>query len=129
MELEYYKIAYSQRNNTELISNIPPDARCFISCKNINDHQDPPCWVDHLFCVPHYPAQHTMFIFPEFEEFEGFSDHTIGLDAAKVAIARGAFWIEKHFAKDHHTGVDAQWSMTPDELRELVEWEKVARSI
>jgi sialic acid synthase SpsE len=127
--LEYYKIAYSQRNNVDLVSAIPPDARCFISCKNVNDHADPPCWVDHLFCIPCYPATHNMILFPEFDEYEGFSDHTVGLDVAKVAISRGAYWIEKHYCVDHNTGVDAAWSMTEAELRELVAFEKVAKSI
>ncbi len=51
--------------------------------------------------------------------FQGFSDHVIGLGAAFMALARGASIIEKHFAIDHETGVDAAWSMTPPELKGL----------
>jgi sialic acid synthase SpsE len=127
--LEHYKIAFSQRNNKTLMDAMPDTARVFVSCKNPDDYADPPCWVDKLFCIPCYPATVNMIALPDFGDFEGFSDHTVGLDVAKVAISRGAFWIEKHYCVDHNTGVDAPWSMTFDELRELVEFEQTARSI
>lgn len=76
-----------------------------------------------LFCISEYPATIKHLELIKFGDgnysFDGFSDHTIGLDAAKMALARGATIIEKHFAIDHKTGVDAEWSMTPDELKEL----------
>lgn len=79
-----------------------------------------------LFCFPEYPA--TLKYLPDFNEYDGYSDHTIGLDAAKLAIARGANIIEKHFCYRHDIGVDAQWSMDADELKELSEWEKLVKS-
>ncbi|GIX47106.1 MAG: hypothetical protein KatS3mg131_1317 [Candidatus Tectimicrobiota bacterium] len=52
----------------------------------------------------------------------GYSDHTLGLDAALLAVALGARLIEKHFTldkqfsdfRDHHLAAD------PPEMRELV---------
>jgi sialic acid synthase SpsE len=130
MRLEYFKIAYSQRNNLKLIEQIPEDAMCFISCKGSNDYESPACVINKLFCISKYPADPEMFTFPDFiDDFHGYSDHTVGLDCAKLAIARGAYWIEKHFSIDNATGVDAQWSMTPDDLKELVRWEKLARCL
>ena len=87
-----------------------------------------------IYCVPEYPTPLSSLDFEHHDvRFNGFSDHTIGLDAAKIALARGAQIIEKHFLPD---GVnkdiafpDAPWSMTPDELAELVRWEKVCQEV
>ncbi len=78
-----------------------------------------------LWCPVGYPAkvQH-MPLFGE--KWDGFSDHTIGLDAAKIALARGAQVIEKHFVLEHNPSFpDYRWSMTPQDLIELLRWEKV----
>lgn len=82
--------------------------------------------IDVLYCLSKYPTPLESLRFNNIDfifEYQGFSDHTIGLDAAKIAIARGASIIEKHFAIDHKTGVDSAWSMTPSELKELKNWE------
>ncbi len=87
----------------------------------------------YLYCIPKYPAnlydinfKNARFVKVEHWTYsDGFSDHTIGLDASKIALARGAQIIEKHFCLDHHTGIDAEWSMTPEELRELKRFEGV----
>lgn len=58
----------------------------------------------------------------EFSEtgYSGFSDHTIGLDYAKLALSRGATTIEKHFTfNKNYPGWDQPASMTPSELKEL----------
>jgi len=76
----------------------------------------------NLYCVPKYPAEIEDIDWMQMIACNGFSDHTIGLEACKRAIDSGIRVIEKHFAIDHKTGVDAPWSMTPNELRELVEY-------
>lgn len=52
----------------------------------------------------------------------GYSDHTIGIDAAVVAVARGARIVEKHFTldKNYSDFRDHQLSADPDDLRALV---------
>ena len=51
----------------------------------------------------------------------GLSDHTQGLGAAVAATALGATVIEKHFVLDRSAGgVDAEFSMEPDEMKALV---------
>ena len=52
----------------------------------------------------------------------GLSDHTQGIAAAVTATALGASVIEKHFVLDRSAGgVDAAFSMEPDEMSLLVE--------
>ena len=52
--------------------------------------------------------------------YDGFSDHTIGIEAALVAVGRGARIIEKHFTLNKGLpGPDHVCSATPDELAEL----------
>jgi len=99
-----------------------------------------------LYCVSSYPAKVVRFNQGMFEdvgdeagssdgraeyhkEYDGFSDHTIGLDATMIALARGAEIIEKHFTISHGTGIDAEWSMTPGELRALKRWEQAVKKI
>ena len=56
------------------------------------------------------------------EHFVGFSDHTIGILAPVVAVARGARVIEKHFTLDRSLpGTDHVLSVTPEELEQMVE--------
>lgn len=93
-----------------------------------------------LFCVSHYPTHIDEIHFDDgmFEDenggeyeksYDGFSDHTIGLDVAKIALARGAQIIEKHFCINHKTGIDAKWSMNIHELKELKRWANVCEGI
>ena len=81
-----------------------------------------------LYCPAGYPQE--VIEVPYFHQrdcpYDGYSDHTIGLDIAKLALARGAQIIEKHFVMEPFMDVpDAEWSMTPEELLELAEWEKL----
>jgi N-acetylneuraminate synthase/N,N'-diacetyllegionaminate synthase len=78
----------------------------------------------YLYCVPTYPCPYEDICLPqEFTDsiYEGFSDHTIGIEAALVAVGRGARIIEKHFTLNKGlSGPDHICSATPDELVELV---------
>ena len=51
----------------------------------------------------------------------GYSDHTMGIDVAIAAAARGARVIEKHFTLDRSLpGPDHPASLEPDELKRMV---------
>ena len=53
----------------------------------------------------------------------GFSDHTMGPDAAMVAIARGAEIVEKHFTLSRGLpGKDQTISGEPNEFRVIADW-------
>lgn len=91
--------------------------------------------VKYLYCVAQYPTAYSELGIPKnFAKslYTGFSDHSLGIEASLIAIARGAQVIEKHFTLNKGLpGFDHVCSMTPDELRELVYYarrmEKVLR--
>ena len=78
--------------------------------------------VHYLWCQSLYPT-HPWEIKDFPEQFDqkgvaGFSDHSIGIELALIAIMRGATIIEKHFTLDKSdvTIRDHALSLTPDEL-------------
>lgn len=81
-----------------------------------------------LKCTSTYPASAAdshLRTLPHLQELfgceVGLSDHTGGIGAAVAAVALGATVIEKHFTLDRADGgVDAAFSLEPDELRSLV---------
>lgn len=81
--------------------------------------------VDFLYCVAKYPTlpEDLDFLRVDFNKYSGFSDHTIGIEATLVAIARGARIVEKHFTLDKTMhGPDHSLSMEPKELKQIVEF-------
>jgi sialic acid synthase SpsE len=86
-----------------------------------------------LHCVSLYPTPpdkvNMLRLRALFEMFPsvGFSDHTLGLDAAKLALSLGVACIERHYTLNRHLpGKDQYISSTPEEFAELVAWrEKV----
>lgn len=57
----------------------------------------------------------------EYDLLTGYSDHTVGIESAVVAIALGAKVIEKHFTMNKSfPGPDHSSSMTPKELKQMV---------
>ena len=79
-----------------------------------------------LYCISEYPTPLQKLNFESWSFFgihrtyDGFSDHTVGLTAAKTAIALGGGIVEKHFTMDRSLpGPDQAGSMTPEELKEL----------
>jgi sialic acid synthase SpsE len=78
--------------------------------------------VEYLYCVSKYPTEVSDLHFGkvDFARYAGFSDHTLGIDAAMIALSRGARIIEKHFTVDKGMyGPDHSGSMTPSELEAL----------
>jgi sialic acid synthase SpsE len=81
-----------------------------------------PAGVDFLYCVSKYPTPLTELKLGtvDFTRYAGFSDHSVGIEAAVAALARGARIIEKHFTLDRGMyGPDHAGSMTPEELATL----------
>jgi sialic acid synthase SpsE len=87
----------------------------------------------YLYCVPKYPCDYSDIRLPaSFADsvYEGFSDHTIGIEASLVAIGRGARIIEKHFTLNKGlAGPDHICSLTPDELSTLCQYGRLMEKI
>ena len=82
-----------------------------------------------LHCVASYPVPPDQANLGAIRTLEnafggtvGYSDHTLGIEAAVVAVALGARVIEKHFTLDKHQSDfrDHQLSADPKEFAELV---------
>ncbi len=81
-----------------------------------------------LHCVSKYPCPPEDLHLKTIEFYQqkfsmpiGFSDHSIGIEPALVAVAMGAKVLEKHFSLSRELwGSDHKVSMTPEELRGLV---------
>ena len=88
--------------------------------------------VDFLYCVAKYPTMPKDLEFDkvDFRKYAGFSDHTIGINAACIAIARGAKIIEKHFTLSKKLyGPDHSGSMEVHELHQIVKRSKEYKKI
>ena len=87
-----------------------------------------------LHCVSGYPTpvdqinlETITLLKDKFNCQVGLSDHTLGNTSAVLSIALGAKVIEKHFTfKRSEGGPDADFSMEPDELKDLTSSIKMA---
>mgnify|MGYP001570462005 FL=1 len=122
-----FKIAKCESRNYKLLKAIGRSVEVIISTdliiplSNLDDY-----YIQWLWC-PDSPVKMKL----GFKNHQGFSDHTIGLDAAKIALARGASIIEKHFVLDreHSQSPEREWSMEPSELKELKRWENICQQV
>lgn len=81
-----------------------------------------------LHCVTEYPAPPSAINLRAMDTMSvafglpvGYSDHTLGIDVALAAVARGASIIEKHFTLDRRLpGPDHVASLEPAEFTQLV---------
>tara|TARA_B100000029_G_scaffold205904_1_gene203725 strand:+ start:1272 stop:1958 length:687 start_codon:yes stop_codon:yes gene_type:complete len=84
-------------------------------------------FIKYLWCKSTYPNTiEDLKKFPKIfdnSSYDGFSDHTIGIETSLLAISRGAQVIEKHFTlnKSDTTIRDHALSATPEEFKNLVE--------
>jgi sialic acid synthase SpsE len=83
----------------------------------------------YLYCVPKYPCPPEALSLPaSFADsvYQGFSDHTIGIEASLAAVGRGARIIEKHFTLNKGlAGPDHICSATPEELADLCKYARL----
>ncbi|QRY25591.1 N-acetylneuraminate synthase family protein [Halobacterium sp. BOL4-2] len=80
-----------------------------------------------LYCVSEYPTDPEDFQIDTIREMKsrynvpvGFSDHSKGVEASVIAMARGADFVEKHFTIDRRLpGPDQEVSIDPEQLETL----------
>ncbi|MGI0492180.1 pseudaminic acid synthase [Alkalinema pantanalense CENA528] len=91
-----------------------------------------------LKCTSTYPAtpeNSNLLTIPHLRDLfnvqVGLSDHTLGIGVAVASVALGATVIEKHFTlRRSDGGVDAAFSMEPEEMAQLVtETERAAQAL
>lgn len=90
-----------------------------------------------LHCVSSYPAPlegaNLLAIreLTELADVVGYSDHTLGIEAAKISVAVGARIIEKHFTIDNNYSDfhDHQLSANPAEFKEMVDQIRMAEKV
>jgi len=120
--LPFIKFAYSQLHNYDLQSRAyRAGYDIIVSCDHMT-YKIPHHKAKKLYCVPEYPVKYKIDFEGCFPKFDGFSDHTYGLEQTFAAVRRGAQIIEKHFKLDHDDIVcpDAEFAITPNKLRVLV---------
>jgi N,N'-diacetyllegionaminate synthase len=117
-DMKRYKIAHQMAENEELISLCLSDGKpVFIS----NPATTYTKWVEPILCPSSYPA-YCVDMPDKFTTFYGYSDHSHGIGACLLAVARGAQYIEKHVALDKSdlSVRDTSFSATFDEFTLLV---------
>ena len=137
LDVARYKIASRTVQDTELCHRILATGKeTFISLGAWHNKEGLPYLVanaHYLYCVMKYPCEYSDIRLPtSFRDsrYDGFSDHTIGLEASLVAIGRGAMVIEKHFTLSKGLeGPDHACSATPTELADLCRCAKLMQKI
>jgi len=130
IKVKRYKIASSSIYETKLIDKLASTNKdLIVSLGKWKENKLPkintPAKVSYLYCVSKYPTEFNDLNFSKisFDKFDGFSDHTIGLDASFIALSRGAKIIEKHVTLDKNMhGPDHEGSITPKELKKLIDF-------
>ena len=86
--------------------------------------------ISYLHCVSEYPAPAENLRLHKLKDqrIAGYSDHSIGISAAKIAICSDKDWLEKHVTLDKKMyGPDHECSATFDEMREIIEFREFYR--
>jgi sialic acid synthase SpsE len=135
--VDAYKVASGDIDFFPLLEKIAATGKPVVAATGQSDLEDVARAVDVLgpdvallHCVTSYPAPEDEVNLRAIEVLAerfpeatvGYSDHTVGLDAAPLAVACGARIVEKHFTLDKQFSSfrDHQLSADPTELHELV---------
>ncbi|MEX1002978.1 MAG: pseudaminic acid synthase [Crocinitomicaceae bacterium] len=135
-----YKVASFEITDIPLIKYIAQQQRPIIISTGIADEADIELAIKTcqdvgnnniaiLKCTSAYPAKAedaNLMTIPEIKRkynvLSGLSDHTLGIEAAVVAVSLGAQIIEKHFILDHSIGgPDAHFSLDEKSFKEMVD--------
>lgn len=139
LDVPAYKIASFENTDVPLIRNVAATGKPMIIstgmatvaelAEAVQTARDAGCRdIILLKCTSTYPAtaeNTNIATIPHMRELfnvqVGLSDHSLGVGVAVASVALGATVIEKHFTlKRSDGGVDAAFSMEPEEMRALV---------
>ncbi|WP_313150294.1 pseudaminic acid synthase [Lysinibacillus capsici] len=141
LDVPLYKIASFENNDLPLIRKVAKTGKPMIVSTGMASLAELESLVEIvkeegnqnlvlLKCTSTYPAppeKTNILTIPHMKRlFEGvqigLSDHTLGIGVAVASVALGATVIEKHFTFNRADGgVDAAFSMEPNEMKSLVE--------
>ena len=143
--MEIFKISSGEITNKPLIQHIASKMKPIIlstGMSHLGEVEKTVSWIDDIWdkldkrpqltilhCVSNYPARIEDVNLNAIRTMEmafglpiGYSDHTMGIEAAIAAIAIGARVIEKHFTLDRDMeGPDHKASLEPNELKDMVQ--------
>lgn len=134
-----YKIASFDLVNKKLITKVAAQSKPVIMSRGMASQQEIDAAVDimqrHnidfvlLHCISAYPVSSLTFLHLNTiralkERYccpVGFSDHTLGIEAGKYAVAVGASVIEKHFTLSRKSkGPDHALSIEPQQMKDMI---------
>ena len=137
LNLPLYKIGSGDLNNAPLLlklNSFKKDVILSTGMATLDEIQESldlldKCKVSLLHCTTQYPCPYTAVnmlslktLKDRFNLDVGYSDHTVGLEIAFMAVAMGASIIEKHFTLDKKLqGPDHKASLDVAELKNLVQ--------
>ncbi|APU95269.1 pseudaminic acid synthase [Sphingobacterium sp. B29] len=145
LDVPMYKIASAEITDIDLIRSAASKGKPVIistgmagledvelaieTCLSVGNDQ-----VILLKCTSEYPAPIDManlstipMLREKFDVVVGVSDHTMGNIVPTVAVAMGGQVIEKHIILSRDLGgIDSQFSMEPDEFKEMVDYARMA---
>lgn len=127
------KVASPDMADHELINKLVkscPKTEIFVSCgmhyqeeiESIREMFDKYTNIKWLYCVSMYPTPIDIIDIEDIKNYDGLSDHSIGLEAIRKVAATNPDmgYYEKHFTLSRQLPiVDRDWSVVPDELKEL----------
>lgn len=144
-DVPLYKIASFESNDLELVRKVASTGKPVIISTGLSTIADLHDTVKAardagceqlvlLKCTSAYPASTSgsnLLTLPHMRELfdceVGISDHTLGIGASITSVALGGVMIEKHLKLDEsQEGVDAAFSMTPEQMQLLVQESKAA---
>ena len=138
LDLPAYKISSTDTTNLPFLKKVAKKGKpiflstgmCYLSevqmaLETIYEHNKD---VVLFQCTANYPAKDDEVNLAvidtykkNFDVLVGYSDHTLGIEAAAFAIPMGAKVVEKHFTLDKTIeGPDHKASLSPDELKQFV---------
>ena len=140
MDVAAYKIGSGECNNYPLVRHIAGYGKPVLLSTGMNDLDSIAPAVEILrsagvpfglmHCTSMYPTPYDRVRLGALTELRsafpdavlGHSDHSLGIHTSIAAVALGASVLEKHFVSDRSwPGPDVPISITPDQLRELIE--------
>jgi N,N'-diacetyllegionaminate synthase len=132
IDFRRYKVASrTVKDNLDLVKRIVGEGKETIISLGMCNGEEPPIEkngnIKYLWCKSKYPTEMSDLtdLPKDFDNsiYDGYSDHSIGIEVPLIAISRGAKIIEKHFTLDKSdtTIRDHALSATPDEFRTMVQ--------